>query len=87
MRRDLQLLHDVHEVNMMMSLDHLMHLLGGTHDAENLQIRQEHFSSIHNQILKLFLHVVEEEAADLVGENVYCHVLFGFGYMLLLMIY
>jgi len=75
MRRDLlnQLLHDVHDVDMMMmSLDHLRHLLEGT--PQRGQMRPNQLSSIHSQILRSFLHVVEEEAASLVEKDVHCHV-------------
>ena len=51
MRQDLlnKLLHDVHDVEMMM--------------------RRDHLSSIHNQTLRLFLHVVEEEVVSQVEEE------------------
>jgi len=78
MRRNLlnQLIHVIHDINMMMmmSLYHLMNLLGDTHDVKDLHKRLYHFSSIHSQILKLFLHVVEEEVTDVVKKDVYCHV-------------
>ena len=75
-RRDLlnQLLHGVHNVNIMMSLDHLRQLLGGSHSMEHLQMRSDYLISIHTQILRLFLHVVEEEAADVVDKDVCCHI-------------
>ena len=49
----------MHDINMMMMRrDHLRHQLGGIYGVEDLQMRLEHLSSLHNQILRLFLHVV-----------------------------
>ena len=58
----------------MMRQDRLRHLLGGTHDVEDLQIRPGHLNSIQNQILRLFLHVVEKEVANMVEKDVHCHI-------------
>ena len=49
---------------MVMSLDHLRHLLRSADEAD-------HLNSIHNQILRLFLRVVKEEAADVVEEDMH----------------
>jgi len=86
MRCDLlnQLLYGVHNIDMMIMQDLLRHMLGGTHSMDDLQMRRDHLSSINNQILKPFLHVIKEEAVDVVEDDVhfcvysdrtyYCHV-------------
>ena len=58
----------------MRSLDHLRHLLEGTHSVEDPQMRPDHLNIILNQILRLFLHVVREEIADVIEEDVHYHV-------------
>ena len=68
-------MHGVHDIDMMMMrLDHLRHLLGGTHSVKDLHTRSDHLGNIYNQILRLFLHLVDEEAADVAEEDVRCHV-------------
>ena len=59
---------------MMMRRDHLRHLRGGTHGVEDLQMRPNHLSNIHNQIHRLFLHVVKEEAAIVIEKDMRYHV-------------
>ena len=43
-----QILHGVHNVDMMVRLYHLAHLLEGTHGMEHLQMRPDHLSSIYS---------------------------------------
>ena len=69
-----QLLHGAHDVEMIICLDHLKDMLGGIRNVKHLETRPNHFSCMHNKILRLFLHVVKEEAMDMVQEDVHCHV-------------
>ena len=70
-----QLLHGVHDVNMiMMSLDHLRRLLGGTHSVEDLQMKSDHLNNIHSQILRFFFHVIEKETMNVVEKDMHFHV-------------
>ena len=57
-----------------MNMNHLRHIPRATHGVEDLQMGLVHLSSIHSQIFKLFLHVIEEEAVNVVEKDVHCHV-------------
>ena len=66
------LVDDVHDIDDdealdVMTLDRLNHLLEGIDDIEELRMRLDHLNHIYNQILRLLLHVSEDEAEGVVN--------------------